>query len=54
MDNKNHIYSNHQPKHKELRRKCNASAYKSIWKLFFWRNSSKLMFNLDYAYAIEH
>ena len=53
MDNKNHIYSNHQPKHKDLRRKCNATVYKSIWKLFLWRKS-KLMFNLDNAYAIEH
>ena len=35
MDNKNHIYSNHQPKNKDLRRKCNATVYKSIWKLFF-------------------
>lgn len=53
MDNKNHIYSNHQPKRKELRRKCNATVDKTIWKLLFRKYRCKLMFYWDDAYAIE-
>ena len=53
MDNKNHIYSNHRPKRKDLIRKCDVTVFKSIWKLFSRKYRCKLMFYWDYAYAIE-